>query len=150
MNASPSRSATGPKAHATVVAIYSGALAFGDALLAPELVAGHQSSPLLDTILVRAHHASATAAARAIARVAVPGRARPHPRVGGKRRRRDRETNRWLGPLFVAIIFAFTSIAVVNTLVMIAVRRGRELALLRLTGATNVVRFGRWLAGRPR
>jgi putative ABC transport system permease protein len=49
----------------------------------------------------------------------------------------DRETNRWLGPLFVAIIFAFTSIAVVNTLVMIALRRGRELALLRLTGATN-------------
>ena len=48
----------------------------------------------------------------------------------------DRETNRWLGPLFVAIIFAFTSIAVVNTLVMIALRRGRELALLRLVGGT--------------
>ena len=47
----------------------------------------------------------------------------------------DREMNRWLGPLFVAMIFAFTSIAVVNTLVMIALRRGRELALLRLVGA---------------
>ena len=60
----------------------------------------------------------------------------------------DRETNRWLGPLFVAIIFAFTSIAVVNTLVMIALRRGRELALLRLTGATNrqVRSMARWEA----
>ena len=60
----------------------------------------------------------------------------------------DRETNRWLGPLFVAIIFAFTSIAVVNTLVMIALRRDRELALLRLSGATKrqVRSMARWEA----
>jgi putative ABC transport system permease protein len=60
----------------------------------------------------------------------------------------DRATNRWLGPLFVAIVFAFTSIAVANTLVMIALRRGRELALLRLTGATNrqVRSMARWEA----
>jgi predicted ABC-type transport system involved in lysophospholipase L1 biosynthesis ATPase subunit len=45
-------------------------------------------------------------------------------------------------------IFAFTSIAVVNTLVMIALRRGRELALLRLTGSTNrqVRSMARWEA----
>jgi putative ABC transport system permease protein len=49
---------------------------------------------------------------------------------------------------FVAIIFAFTSIAVVNTLAMIALRRGRELALLRLTGATprQVRSMARWEA----
>ena len=61
----------------------------------------------------------------------------------------ERETNRWLGPLFVVIIFAFTSIAVVNTLTMIALQRGRELALLRLVGGTRV-RCARWHAGRPR
>jgi putative ABC transport system permease protein len=57
--------------------------------------------------------------------------------------------NRWLGPLFVAMIFAFTSIAVVNTLVMIGLRRGRELALLRLVGATprQVRSMARWEAG---
>src|SRR4051812_37189145 len=37
----------GTRAHATVVAIYTRALGFGDALLAPELAAGHQTSPLL-------------------------------------------------------------------------------------------------------
>ena len=57
--------------------------------------------------------------------------------------------NRWLGPLFVAMIFAFTSIAVVNTLIMIALQRRRELALLRLVGGT-AARCGRWRAGRPR
>ena len=54
----------------------------------------------------------------------------------------------WLGPFFVAMIFAFTSIAVANTLIMIALRRRRELALLRLTGATTrqVRSMARWEA----
>jgi putative ABC transport system permease protein len=58
------------------------------------------------------------------------------------------ELNNWLGPFFVAMIFAFTSIAVVNTLIMIALRRHRELALLRLTGATTrqVRSMARWEA----
>jgi putative ABC transport system permease protein len=60
----------------------------------------------------------------------------------------ERESNRWLGPLFVALIFAFTSIAVVNTLTMIALQRGRELALLRLVGGTRrqVRSMARWEA----
>ena len=60
----------------------------------------------------------------------------------------DRELNHWLGPFFVAMLFAFTSIAVVNTLIMIALRRRGELALLRLTGATTrqVRSMARWEA----
>jgi len=60
----------------------------------------------------------------------------------------DREMNRWFGPQFVAEIFAFTSIAVVNTLLMIALRRRRELGLLRLVGATprQVRSMARWEA----
>jgi putative ABC transport system permease protein len=49
----------------------------------------------------------------------------------------DAALNRWLGPIFVVMIFAFTSIAVINTLVMIGLRRRRELALMRLAGATS-------------
>ncbi len=60
----------------------------------------------------------------------------------------DREMNRWFGPQFVAEIFAFTSIAVVNTLLMIVLGRRRELALLRLVGATprQVRSMARWEA----
>ena len=112
----------GTKTHATVVAIYTRTLGFGEALLAPGLVAGHQTSPLLDTILVRAHHAHVTAAALRSLRSRFPGlRVRTHASLTSADEA-DRETNRWLGPLFVAIIFAFTSIAVVNTLVMIALQ----------------------------
>jgi putative ABC transport system permease protein len=138
----------GSRARPRVVAIYKRALGFGDALLAPELAAGHQTSSLLGTILVRAGDPAAVSA-----RLRALARRYPGLRVQDRASLTsaddpDRETNRWLGPLFVAITFAFTSIAVVNTLVMIALRRGRELALLQLTGATKrqVRAMARWEA----
>src|SRR4051812_1311001 len=139
----------GTRARAKVVAIYSRALGFGDALLAPELAAGHQTSPLLATILV--HTGDPAGVARRL-RALTPRY--PGLRVSDRASvasvtDADRETNRWLGPLFVALIFAFTSIAVVNTLTMIALRRGRELGLLRLVGGTpgQVRSMARWEAG---
>ena len=138
----------GTRTHATVVAIYSRALALGDALLSPELAAGHQTSPLLGTILVQTNNPGAVAhRLRALA-----GRY-PGLRVSDRAplttaTDSERETNRWLGPLFVVIIFAFTSIAIVNTLMMIALQRRRELGLLRLVGASRgqVRSMARWEA----
>ena len=138
----------GARTHATVAAIYSRELAFGDALLAPDVAAGHRTVPLLGTILVRADRSAAVAGRlRALAR-RYPGiRVRDRASVATASDA-DRELNRWLGPLFVVMIFAFTSIAVLNTLAMIALRRGRELGLLRLVGATNrqVRSMARWEA----
>jgi putative ABC transport system permease protein len=138
----------GTKTHATVVAIYTRALAFGDALLAPELAAGHQTSPLLGTILVHTGHpAAVTGRLRALA-PRYPGLRVRHRASIATATDAERETNRWLGPLLVIIIFAFASVAVVNTLTMIALQRGRELALLRLVGGTKgqVRSMARWEA----
>jgi putative ABC transport system permease protein len=139
----------GTRARAKVVAIYDRALGFGDAILAPELAAGHRTSPLLATILVDTRDPAAVAR-----RVRALAHRYPGLRVSDRASvaavtDADRETNRWLGPLFVALIFAFTSIAVVNTLTMIALRRGRELGLLRLVGGTpgQVRSMARWEAG---
>lgn len=139
----------GTPAHATVVAIYTRALGFGDALLAPELAAGHLTDPLLGTILVQTGEPAAVGKRlRALAAhypgLTVSDRASLDGATDG-----DREANRWLGPLFVVIIFAFTSIAVVNTLTMIGLQRGRELGLLRLVGGTpgQVRSMARWEAG---
>jgi putative ABC transport system permease protein len=138
----------GTRTRATVVAIYTRALAFGDALLSPRLTAGHQTNPLLGTILVQ----TANPASVAHRLQALAGRY-PGLRVADRASLTtatdaERETNRWLGPLFVVIIFAFTSIAVVNTLTMIALQRSRELALLRLVGGTRgqVQSMARWEA----
>ena len=139
----------GTRTHATVAAIYTRELGFGDALLSPELAADHQTSPLLGTILVSAGHPSAVAARlRKLAR-RYPGLQVSDRGSVSTATDADRETNRWLGPLFVGIIFAFTSIAVINTLVMIGLQRGRELGLLRLVGGTRrqVRSMARWEAG---
>jgi putative ABC transport system permease protein len=139
----------GTAARATVVAIYSRDLAFGDALLAPELAAAHQITPLLNEILVETSQPAAAVAAR----LQALARRYPGLQVSGSAslitaNDASNELNHWLGPLFVAMIFSFTSIAVLNTLIMIALRRRRELALLRLVGATarQVRSMARWEA----
>src|SRR3954468_13291216 len=127
----------GTKTHARVAAVYKRAMGFGDALLSPDLARGHMTTPLLGTILVRSGERQAVAKRMGRLAARYPGlQVRDRAQLASVDDP-DRETNRWLGPLFVVIIFAFTSIAVVNTLVMIALRRGRELALLRLSGGTR-------------
>jgi FtsX-like permease family len=138
-----------PSMIATVVAIYSRDLALGDALLAPELAAGHQTAPLLNEILIRTGQPAAVVAGclQALAQ-RYPGlHVRDSASLITANDAND-ELNNWLGPFFVAMIFGFTSIAVLNTLIMIALRRRRELALLRLTGATKrqVRSMARWEA----
>ena len=123
-------------------------LAFGDALLAPELAINHQTTPLLGTILIQADHPAAVARLLQALAPRYPGLRVSDRASMATATDADREMNRWFGPQFVAEIFAFTSIAVVNTLIMIALRRRRELALLRLVGATprQVRSMARWEA----
>jgi putative ABC transport system permease protein len=139
----------GTPAHATVAAIYTRSLAFGDALIPPELAAGHQTSPLVATILVQTGDPAAVARRLRALASRYPGLKVSDRASLATASDAEREANRWLGPLFVAIIFAFTSIAVVNTLMMIALQRGRELGLLRLVGGTarQVRSMARWEAG---
>src|SRR4029077_17508115 len=127
----------GTRTRATVVAIHARDLAFGDALLAPELAAGHLTTPLLSKILIRTDQPAAAATRLQALAQRYPGLQVSDSASLVTAADADRELNHWLGPFFVAMLFAFTSIAVVNTLIMIALRRRRELALLRLTGATT-------------
>ena len=138
----------GTRTQATVVAIYTRDLAFGDALLSPELVAGHQTTPLLGTILIRTDQPAAVARRLEALAQQYPGLHVSDSASLVTAADADNELNHWLGPFFVAMIFAFTSIAILNTLIMIALRRRRELALLRLVGATprQVRSMARWEA----
>jgi len=139
----------GTPAHATVVAIHSRDLAFGDALLSPELAAGHQTIPLMDEILIETNQPTAAVATRLQALAQrYPGLHVSDSASLITANDANNELNHWLGPFFVAMIFVFTSIAVLNTLIMVALRRRRELALLQLVGATTrqVRSMARWEA----
>src|SRR3954449_11196389 len=96
----------GTRTHATVVAIYTRELAFGDALLSPELATGHQTNRLLGTILVETGDPAGVAQRLRGLEPRYPGlRVSDHgsPATSADA---DREVNRWLGPLFVLMIFA--------------------------------------------
>jgi putative ABC transport system permease protein len=138
----------GTRTRATIVAIYTRDLAFGDALLASELAAGHQTTPLLNEILIQTDQLAATAMRLQALAQRYPGLHVSDSASLVTANAANDELNHWLGPFFVAMMFVFTSIAVLNTLVMIALRRRRELALLRLTGATTrqVRSMARWEA----
>jgi putative ABC transport system permease protein len=135
-----------------VAAVYKHGLGFGDAVLPTALAAGHVTNPMLSQILVRtAAGATPAQVASRLGRltasypdITVNDRSHHAARVDA-----NRESNNWLFRILSVIIFAFTAIAVVNTLVMIALHRTRELALLRLVGGTRsqVLAMARWEGG---
>jgi putative ABC transport system permease protein len=121
----------------------------GPSLGGNDSLSAHQTNPLLTTILVQTSQPAAIVASR----LQALAHRYPGLHVGDSAalvtaNDANNELNNWLGPFYVAMLFAFTSIAIVNTLFMIALRRRRELALLRLTGATTrqVRSMARWEA----
>ena len=138
----------GARERARIVATYKRALGFGDVVLPTSLGAPHRTSPLLDSVLLRT--APGMAAGAAVRLTALATRY-PGLQVGTRhdlavRVDHNREANDWLMRILSVILFAFTAIAVVNTLMMIGLHRARELALLRLVGATprQIRAMARW------
>ncbi|GAA2873892.1 ABC transporter permease [Actinoplanes cyaneus] len=120
---------------ARVVAVYQRGLGFGDVLLPLSAVSGHTAANLDDEILISAP-ASADAALRRVASA--------HPAsvlvdsatlTGGLAK--DLALSAWLNRLLIAVMVAYTVVAAANTMVMAALARRRELALLRLAGMTR-------------
>lgn len=136
----------------SVVATYARSLGFGEFVLPRELAAPHATDPLATAVLVHTAPGAPVASVRAgLRKVAA---AHPGVRVSGKAALRSdedqqREIRLWINRVLAGLIFAFTAIAAVNTLAMISLSRARELALLRLVGATprQLARMACWEAG---
>ncbi|GAA2608686.1 FtsX-like permease family protein [Actinomadura fulvescens] len=113
-----------------VVAVYKRGLGFGDFTLPHALVAAHVDVPM-GTVLVSAPGVSRAALSKATA--AYPGlgvqerATAPDKASGGTA----------VNYLSLGLIVAFAAISMVNTLAMAIAGRVRELALLRLAGATR-------------
>ncbi|HEX2317026.1 MAG TPA: ABC transporter permease [Thermomonospora sp.] len=121
----------GTPVRARVVAIYERGLGFGEALLPRDLVAAHASSALDDHVLVKGG-SGLDAVAQRFAGLRVADRSEPSARLA-----RDLRLQGVVSYLVTALIAGFTAIGVVTTLALATVSRRRELALLRMVGATR-------------
>ncbi|MEV0941091.1 ABC transporter permease [Micromonospora wenchangensis] len=118
-----------------VVAVYGRGLGFGDVTLATGTVAGHTAGATADEILVRADpDADAPLAAWAAGQ---PG---GQVRDAATRTRQigtDLALGAWLNRLLIGVLVGYAALAAATTMVLAALARRRELALLRLVGVTR-------------
>ncbi|WP_083957970.1 FtsX-like permease family protein [Herbidospora mongoliensis] len=117
----------GTPAELRVIALYDRGLGFGDLTLSHALVVRHVDDPL-GTVLVAAPSLTRSDLRRLVPGVSVLDRAQAAAAGAA-----DAEVNY----VAMGLIIAFAAIAVVNTLAMSTSARWRELALLRLVGATR-------------
>ncbi|WP_222192908.1 FtsX-like permease family protein [Modestobacter italicus] len=120
-----------------VVAVYSRGLGTASALMPYESVRGPASGPVVQQVLVR--HAGPPTDGRlaALRDVAGPGARTATPAALAAEQRAEGQADTWLNNVVAAALAGFAAIAAVNTLVMIGLARGREVALLGMIGATR-------------
>ncbi|MEW1872842.1 FtsX-like permease family protein [Streptomyces caelestis] len=120
-----------------VVALYERGWGFGDVTLHTKTLAGHTVTGLDDHVLVRtAPDADAGTALAALARRHPAAAVVDADRLTGDIAQ-DLAVSGWLNKLLVAVLVGYAVLAAANTLVMAALARTRELALLRLVGVTR-------------
>jgi putative ABC transport system permease protein len=122
-----------------VVATYASSLGLGDFVFPRAAIAGHVTDPMDVQMLVK--YANGADVAALDTRLAVLAERIPGLQVLDRARLRateDREAqaNAWVNYLIIGVLMSFVAIAAVNSLVMAVGERRRELALLRLVGAT--------------
>ncbi|GCD42459.1 FtsX-like permease family protein [Streptomyces paromomycinus] len=125
---------------ARVTAVYTRSRGFGEAVLPLPLAARHLDGeqPLLDEVYVRAAPGAQRQLAdglRALHRAEPSWRMLDHAGYRAEALR-TRDSAMTATYLLLLVVTAFTSISVVNTLVMTTMERSGEFALLRLVGAT--------------
>ncbi|MEU8314722.1 FtsX-like permease family protein [Micromonospora sp. NPDC048887] len=118
-----------------IVAIYERGLGFGDVTLAAETVAGHTAGNTVDEVLVRGGADAGTALATWAA-----GRPGIEVLDAATRTRllsTDLALSAWLNRLLIGVMVGYAALAASTTMVLAALARRRELALLRLVGVTR-------------
>jgi putative ABC transport system permease protein len=141
----------GHRVRLRVAATYASSLGLGEYVLPRTLVVEHVSNPMNAQMLVK--YADGADSAALDARLASLADRTPGLAVldrGEARAAEDEEADRdaWVTYLMIGVLMAFIAIAAANSLVMAVGERTRELALLRLVGATSrqVTRMVRWEA----
>ncbi|MEV0567620.1 FtsX-like permease family protein [Dactylosporangium sp. NPDC050588] len=117
----------------TLVAVYERGLGFGDITLTRDTVAGHTARDVDDEVLIStsgpADPSALTARHPGSTLVATSGQTRQLAA--------DLAVSAWLNRLLVGVMVGYAALAAANTMVIAALARRRELAVLRLAGVTR-------------
>ncbi len=129
----------GDPADLRVVAVYTRGLGFAQMTLPRGLLVGHTTSRLDDAVFVTTAADRPQAASRVRAELdrLAPGsslQARDTYQVGVDKNLAE---NTWTNQLIAGVLLLYVVIAAVNTLIMAALARRREIAILRLAGTTR-------------
>jgi putative ABC transport system permease protein len=127
----------GAPATLRVVATYDRGMGFGDVTVAKDVVAGHTAATGYERILVRTAPGADTTTALADVTGRYPGSTVTSTADLTGRVADDVALGAWLNKLLIGIMVGYAALAAANTMVMAALARGRELALLRLVGVTR-------------
>ncbi|MET8278875.1 ABC transporter permease [Micromonospora sp. NPDC005174] len=118
-----------------VVATYGRGLGFGDVTLAVETVAGHTAGNTVDEVLVSAGPEADTALTTWSA--GQPGAQVLDAATRTRLVSTDLALGAWLNRLLIGVMVGYAALAAATTMVMAALARRRELALLQLVGVTR-------------
>ena len=143
--------ADGHRIRPRVVATYASTLGLGDLVFPRESIAAHAANPMAAQAFLayaaKANPKRVDTRVRALART-MPGVRLVSPVAIRAETDQQAEGDAWVTYLVISALMGFCAIAIVNTLAMSTWDRSRELALLRLVGATDrqVIRMIRWEA----
>ncbi|WP_422754172.1 ABC transporter permease [Micromonospora sp. WMMD708] len=126
----------GTPADLRVVAIYDRGFAFGDVTVVKDVVAGHTAVAGYERILVRTEPGRDVSAALDEVTGQYPGSSVTTTADVSGQLADDLALSAWLNKLLIGIMVGYAALAAANTMVMAALARSRELALLRLVGVT--------------
>ncbi|MGW4478590.1 ABC transporter permease [Rhodococcus triatomae] len=119
---------------ATVVATYGRGLGFGDVTMANAVVRAHTTSGLDESLLVRTEPGRQAEVGQALTAAGFVAVDRAALGAAGEQ---ERDAQSWTSLIALAVLLGYLAVAVVNTLVMSTVERGREFTLLRLVGSSR-------------
>ena len=120
-----------------VAAVYQRGFGFGDVTLPREVAAGHTATGLPDQILIRTEPGADPGAALNALAARHPGSSLLAADDLTGQLAADLAVSAWLNKLLIGVMVGYAMLAAANTVVMAALARRREVALLRLVGVTK-------------
>ncbi|KUM84219.1 MULTISPECIES: ABC transporter permease [Streptomyces] len=126
----------GTRTEARVAAVYDRGLGFGSLIVSGELMSGHTTSGLTQSLLVRTDGTATAARVLTDLTAAHPGLALENTSGTGSGSKQDTPPEVWINLATIVVLLSYLLLSIANKLVAATVQRRTEIAALQLVGTT--------------